>query len=97
LCESYRIGDKVRHRNIFNLGKLEGFSRENFKLLCDRIEQELKAMLLLFNNLLDGVEKAADIIYHINRHAHDSIDDGRNYRPDGSSLIRVGDEPLDVR
>ncbi|MDR1882521.1 MAG: hypothetical protein LBR26_07030 [Prevotella sp.] len=64
LCESYRIGDKVRHRNILNLGKLECIPRENFKLLCDRIEQKLQGLSLLFNDLPAGVEKAADTVYH---------------------------------
>jgi hypothetical protein len=63
LCESYRIDNKVRHRNLLNLGKLEGISREYHKLLCDRIEQKLKGITMLFNNLPDGIEKAADSIY----------------------------------
>jgi hypothetical protein len=64
LCESYRIEDKVRHRNILNLGKLAGIPRDCHKLLCDRIEQKLKGMTLLFNNLPHGIEKEADSIYH---------------------------------
>ena len=40
LCESYRIGNKVRHRTIVSMGKLEGIdSKEDRKLLADTIEQ----------------------------------------------------------
>ena len=44
LCESYRIDNKVRHRNILNVGKLENIRKEDFKLLCDRIEQKVKGV-----------------------------------------------------
>jgi hypothetical protein len=44
LCESFRIGDKTRHRNILSLGKLEALASEtDRKILADRIEH-------LFNN-----------------------------------------------
>ncbi|URA09663.1 IS1634 family transposase [Thermospira aquatica] len=40
LCESYRLGNTVRHRNILNLGKLEELpDRSDHKVLADRIEQ----------------------------------------------------------
>ena len=42
LCESYRIDNKVRHRNILNVGKLENIRKEDFKILCDRIKQKVK-------------------------------------------------------
>ncbi len=43
LCESYRIGEKVRHRTILNMGKLEGVtSREDKKQLADLIESKIK-------------------------------------------------------
>ena len=48
LCESYRIDDRVRHRNILNPGLLEGIRKEDFKLLCDRIEQKVKGVTALF-------------------------------------------------
>ena len=39
LCESYRIGDKTRHRSIVSMGRLEGIeTREDKKLLADTIE-----------------------------------------------------------
>jgi len=63
LCESYRIDNKVRHRTIINVGKLENIRKEDFKLLCDRIEQKVKGVKLLFSNLPDNVEKEADLIY----------------------------------
>jgi hypothetical protein len=39
LCESYRIGNKTRHRSIVNMGRLDGIeTREDKKLLADTIE-----------------------------------------------------------
>lgn len=39
LCESYRIGNKVRHRSIVSMGKLNGIeTRQDKKLLADTIE-----------------------------------------------------------
>ena len=44
LCESYRIDNKVRLRTILNVGKLENIRKEDFKFLCDRVEQKVKGM-----------------------------------------------------
>jgi hypothetical protein len=63
LCESYRIDDKVRHRNILNIGKLENIRKEEFKLLCDRIEQKVKGVNPLFSSIPSKVEKEAEFIY----------------------------------
>ena len=39
LCESYRIGNKVRHRSIVGMGKLNGIAtKQDKKLLADTIE-----------------------------------------------------------
>lgn len=39
LCESYRIGNKTRHRSIVSMGRLDGIeTREDKKLLADTIE-----------------------------------------------------------
>lgn len=51
LCESYRVGNLVRHRSILNLGKLEELpDREDHKLLADRIEQILYGRPTLFDS-----------------------------------------------
>ena len=63
LCESYRIDNKVRHRNILNVGKLESIRREDFKMLCDRIEQKVKGVNPLFSSISANVEKEAEFIY----------------------------------
>jgi len=63
LCESYRIDDKVRHRNILNVGKLENIRKVDFKLLCDRIEQKVRGINMLFSSLPDHIEKEAEFIY----------------------------------
>ena len=44
LCESYRIDNKVRHRTILNVGKLENIRKEDFKFLCDRVQQKEQSM-----------------------------------------------------
>lgn len=50
LCEGYRIGDKVRHRPILSLGRLEGIEiKEDKKLLADRIESLVKGHMSLFS------------------------------------------------
>lgn len=49
LCESYRIGNKPRHRPILSLGVLSELSdSKDLKLLADRIEQLLGGKLTLF-------------------------------------------------
>src|SRR5450759_5781894 len=49
LCESYRLGEKVRHRSILSLGTLvELADKKDFKLLADRIEQLLGGKPSLF-------------------------------------------------
>src|SRR5450759_2135914 len=63
LCESYRLGEKVRHRNILSLGTLvEHADKKDFKLLADRIEQLLGGKPLLFA-CPPGVEKLAQKYY----------------------------------
>jgi len=63
LCESYRIDDRVRHRNILNVGKLENIRKDDFKLLCDRIEQKVGGINMLFSDLPENIEKEAEFIY----------------------------------
>ena len=63
LCESYRIDNRVRHRNVLNIGKLDGFRKEDFKLLCDRIEQKVKGINTLFSHLPENIEKEAEFLY----------------------------------
>jgi len=39
LIHGYKIGNKTRHQNILNLGKLEGVEKSHHKVLADRIEE----------------------------------------------------------
>ena len=49
LAEGFRIGNKVRHRTIISMGKLEGIeSREDKKMLADLIESLIKGERQLF-------------------------------------------------
>jgi transposase len=65
LCEGYRIGDKVRHRPIVSLGTLEGIeTKEDRKLLADRIESLVKGYMPLFSHSLNPlIEKYAQQAY----------------------------------
>ncbi|NQV03769.1 MAG: IS1634 family transposase [Bacteroidia bacterium] len=61
LCESYRIGEKTRHRTVLILGKLEDIViASERKYLADRIEQLLNGAQDLF---------ASDIPAHIEKSA----------------------------
>src|ERR1039457_3052534 len=61
LCESFRIGNKTRHRNILSLGKLEELPSEtDRKILADRIEHLLTNTSGLFDHEVPPViEKLA--------------------------------------
>jgi len=63
LCEGYRIADKVRHRTILNMGKLEGIeSREDKKFLADTIEATVKGDRRLFSfDVKPEIEKYAKL------------------------------------
>ena len=60
LCESYRIGNKVRHRAIVNLGDLSELTgKEDRKLLADRIEEIIRGERPLFELQNKRVEELA--------------------------------------
>lgn len=61
LCESYRIGNKTRHRTIFILGKLEDIqSDREKKILADCIERYLGENREMFPaDVPDHIEKLA--------------------------------------
>lgn len=65
LCEGYRIGGKVRHHSIISLGLLEGVeTKEDRKLLADRIESLVKGESSLFSDAIPMViEKYARDAY----------------------------------
>ena len=94
LCESYRIENKVRHRNILNIGKLENIRKEDFKLLCDRIEQKIKGINPLFSMVSDSVEKEAEFIYR--RILNEKLLDCR-IDNDFSSVVNDNSENPDIR
>lgn len=61
LCESYRIGNKVRHRTILSLGKLDEIQSDTQKkILADRIEFYLSGGREIFpTDLPEHVDKLA--------------------------------------
>ncbi len=69
LCESYRVGLKVRHKTLLSLGKLEKLtSIEQRKLLADRIESLLLGQSELFSQSIPKhVEQAAQKYYALLR------------------------------
>jgi len=100
LCESYRIDNRVRHRNILNVGKLEGIRKEDFKLLCDRIEQKVRGINPLFSFIPENIEKEAEFIYR--RILHEklldcTIDSTPPLPPDSPPAIEDGAENQDIQ
>jgi transposase len=64
LCESYRLGDKVRHRNILSLGSLHELTHyQDYKYLADRIEQLVDGNPSLFAYDNPAIEKLAQSFY----------------------------------
>lgn len=64
LCESYRVGDKPRHRSVLSLGTLDELTDKcDFKLLADRIEQLLNGKPTLFP-ISPTIEKLAQSFYN---------------------------------
>ncbi len=64
LCESYRLGDSVRHRTILSVGLLDDLKEpQQFKLLADRVEQLIKGSTGLFECSDLIVEKLAQNFY----------------------------------
>jgi len=61
LCESYRLGDKVRHRTLLILGKLDDIQTDTEKkLLADRIEYYLYGTSELFPGTIpDSIDTLA--------------------------------------
>lgn len=61
LCESYRLGNSIRHHTLLTLGKLDEIDNETEKkLLADRIEQLLKGTTVLFSSdIAPHIEKLA--------------------------------------
>ncbi|MCK4554942.1 IS1634 family transposase [Candidatus Parcubacteria bacterium] len=66
LCESYRLNDKVRHRTIINVGRLDDLKDYERKILADRIEQTISGQLNIFLEIPGNIEKyAQDIVKKI--------------------------------
>lgn len=65
LCESYRIGNKTRHRSIITLGVVPQLdTREKQKYFADRVEQLLTGSTLIFlNPLSKEIEALAQKFY----------------------------------
>ena len=65
LCESYRIGNKTRHRSIITLGAVPQLdTREKQKEFADRVEQLLNGSMLIFLNPIDkAIEALAQKFY----------------------------------
>ena len=65
LCESYRLNGKPRHRTIISMGLLKNLkTKEDRKLLADRIESMLTGSLSLFNEKIDqNIEEYAKQFY----------------------------------
>ena len=58
LIHGYKIGNKTRHQNILNLGKLEGIDKIYHKALADRIEELITGNS---SNLFPDIQTDANI------------------------------------
>src|SRR3972149_3656529 len=67
LCESYRIGNKTRHKSILSLGTLDELKNEQErKMLADTIERLLNnGQQALFELIPEHVENLAKKFYLI--------------------------------
>ena len=64
LCESYRLGSSIRHRNILSLGTLDELTEPlHLKLLADRIEQLIKGLPRMFDCDNPVIERLAQTFY----------------------------------
>lgn len=64
LCESYRLGSSIRHRNILSLGTLDELTDpHHFKMLADRIEQLIKGLPGIFDCGNPTVERLSQTFY----------------------------------
>ena len=93
LCESYRIGNKVRHRTVQALGKLEELENEDErKTLADRIEQLLTGGKEIFPvDIPSHVEKLA---VHLSRQIRQK---GLLSKSIEKPVKEVSEEPSDVQ
>ena len=96
LCQSYRIGDKTRHRTIFTLGKLSEIQTDiDRKALADRIEYHLSGSVEMFPVAIsEQVEKLAiDFSQQIQRQGLESKD---QYREIGSGPAKPDYQQVDL-
>ncbi len=91
LCESYRIKDKVRHRSIISMGKLEGIdTREDKKILADSIEALIKG-----DNRLPLFDIKPAIAKYANEFSAKILDEKLLDVPEKVNRKAPGDTPTD--
>jgi len=97
LCEGYRIANKVRHRTIISMGKLEGVdNKEDKKLLADLIETLIKGDRQLFSfDVKPEIEKHARVF--ANQIINDNLlDVNPQTEPIAPSEAEVSYENIDI-
>ena len=96
LCEGYRIGNKVRHRTIVSMGKLEGVeSKRDKKFLADLIEVLLKGDRELFSfEVKPEIERYA--IEFSNRIINENLIDIPPRRESDTDLTNANYENIDI-
>ena len=97
LCEGYRIVNKVRHRTIISMGKLEGVdNKEDKKLLADLIETLIKGDRQLFSfDVKPEIEKHARVF--ANQIINDNLlDVNPQTEPIAPSEAEVSYENIDI-
>lgn len=88
LCESYRIGNKTRHRTILNLGKIDDVETpEDRKLLADRIEQLINGEYSLFTG---------EIPAHIEKHAQHFYEKIKNAKVNQHTITKIEQQKQEI-
>ena len=92
LCESYRIGNKIRHRIIHILGKLDEIqSDKEKKMLADRIEHYLSGAQEIF--VMDVPEHVEKLAQHFSeRIQHQGFSYKNEWQEKEQVVAKKGDE-----
>jgi hypothetical protein len=91
LCQSYRIGNKTRHRSIITLGKLDELGdKQSYKILADRIEQ------LLIGSLDFGTSPLDPKIEHLAQKYYKTIIERKLIDVSEKKAVPQSKEPKDV-
>lgn len=95
LCESYRIGNNVRHKTVLSLGKLEELtSEEQYKQLADRIESLLLGQSHLFYEATPNTVELLAQKFYTQLCEKNKVEQKQSYENDQTETDTSGDDTL---